>query len=131
MTKIKLSPFLITYSKQHFCRKRFLSNFCNKDDAEKCANSVAKKNDKNFDRPMYVPPPDELPPNIEEIEEPTTCCMSGCSNCVWIEYAEKLSKVMKNSQGDVQKIIMDKVQDPNMRAFLSMELRIRKIGEET
>lgn len=60
-------------------------------------------------------------------EAPTNCCMSGCANCVWIQYAELLSEKLKDSDEDVQKIIMDKVQDPNMRAFLSMELRCRDL----
>lgn len=64
---------------------------------------------------------------IEDLSEPTNCCMSGCANCVWIEYAEKLSELMKDSDQSVQKIIMEKVQDPNMRSFLSMELRLRNL----
>ena len=62
--------------------------------------------------------------SIDDISEPTNCCMSGCANCVWIQYAEKLSATLEKS---VQKLIMDKVQDPNMKAFLSMELRFRNI----
>ena len=53
--------------------------------------------------------------------------MSGCMNCVWIQYAEKLSAAIEKSDVDVQKLIIEKVQDPNMRAFLSMELRCRNI----
>lgn len=65
--------------------------------------------------------------SIDEITEPTNCCMSGCTNCVWIQYAEKLTNSLKVSNLDVQKEIMDKIQDPNMKAFLSMELRSRKL----
>lgn len=62
--------------------------------------------------------PQELP------EEPTTCCMSGCANCVWIEYAEKLKKLMADSDSKrVAQIIVDKIKDPNMKAFLSVELK--------
>ncbi|XP_043521999.1 oxidoreductase-like domain-containing protein 1 isoform X2 [Frieseomelitta varia] len=64
---------------------------------------------------------------IDDMSEPTNCCMSGCANCVWIQYAEKLSATLEKSDVDVQKLIMDKVQDPNMKAFLSMELRFRNI----
>ncbi|XP_076161620.1 oxidoreductase-like domain-containing protein 1 [Ptiloglossa arizonensis] len=65
--------------------------------------------------------------SIDDMSEPTNCCMSGCVNCVWIQYAEKLSATLEKSDADVQKLIMEKVQDPNMRAFLSMELRCRNI----
>ncbi|KAK1124299.1 hypothetical protein K0M31_006671 [Melipona bicolor] len=65
--------------------------------------------------------------SIDDISAPTNCCMSGCANCVWIQYAEKLSATLEKSDVDMQKLIMDKVQDPNMKAFLSMELRFRNI----
>ncbi|XP_043479314.1 uncharacterized protein LOC122509370 [Leptopilina heterotoma] len=63
----------------------------------------------------------------EEIQVPTSCCMSGCANCVWIQYAERVSQLLKESDKDFNKIIMDKVEDPNMRAFLEMELRCRNL----
>lgn len=57
-------------------------------------------------------------------EEPTTCCMSGCANCVWIEYADTVKKLLTGSDSkQVSKMILDKIQDPNMKAFLSMELK--------
>ncbi|XP_076752491.1 oxidoreductase-like domain-containing protein 1 isoform X2 [Xylocopa sonorina] len=65
--------------------------------------------------------------SIDDILEPTNCCMSGCTNCVWIQYAEKLSAILKKNDADVQKLILDKIQDPNMKAYLSMELRFRNI----
>lgn len=65
--------------------------------------------------------------SIDDLSEPTNCCMSGCANCVWIQYAEKLSATLKENDVDVQKLIMDKIEDPNMKAFLSMELKFRNI----
>lgn len=63
-------------------------------------------------------PPPKLP------EEPTTCCMSGCANCVWIEYAEQVKSILAGSDSkQVSQMILDKIQDPNMKAFLSMELK--------
>jgi hypothetical protein len=56
-------------------------------------------------------------------EEPTTCCMSGCSNCVWIQYAEELSKIYADGGVKAREIILSKVSDPNTRAFLMMELK--------
>uniref|UniRef100_A0A1B6DN76 Oxidoreductase-like domain-containing protein n=1 Tax=Clastoptera arizonana TaxID=38151 RepID=A0A1B6DN76_9HEMI len=55
-------------------------------------------------------------------DEPTTCCMSGCANCVWIQYAEELTKIFKDGKMS-QEIILKKVSDPNMQAFLMTELR--------
>lgn len=57
-------------------------------------------------------------------EEPTTCCMSGCANCVWIEYAETVKNMLTDCDSkQVTQMILDKIQDQNMKAFLSMELK--------
>lgn len=49
--------------------------------------------------------------------------MSGCANCVWIQYAEELSEKLRDGSHRARAIIMNEVQDTNMRAFLEMELR--------
>ncbi|XP_028141175.1 oxidoreductase-like domain-containing protein 1 [Diabrotica virgifera virgifera] len=60
-------------------------------------------------------------------EEPTTCCMSGCANCVWIEYADELQKYFQDGGERAREEINKRVTDPNMKAFLSHELRMRNI----
>ncbi|EFN84909.1 Uncharacterized protein C17orf90 [Harpegnathos saltator] len=68
----------------------------------------------------------EIP--VDDLAEPTNCCMSGCANCVWIQYAERLSsKIDNTSDVNLQAAILERVQDPNMKAFLKMELRCRKL----
>ncbi|CAH0563979.1 unnamed protein product [Brassicogethes aeneus] len=62
---------------------------------------------------------DELP------EEPTTCCMSGCANCVWLDYAEKLSNYYRDGGEKAIRDIHEKVTDDNIRAFILLELRMR------
>lgn len=57
--------------------------------------------------------------------EPTTCCMSGCANCVWIEYAEQIISQFGNCPDSVMKDILKKIDDPSLRAFLEMELMFR------
>lgn len=65
--------------------------------------------------------------SVDDLTEPTNCCMSGCTNCVWIKYTERLSNMIEKSNIDLQKAIFDKIKDPNMKAFLEMELRCRKL----
>ncbi|XP_014205721.1 oxidoreductase-like domain-containing protein 1 [Copidosoma floridanum] len=125
MTKLQhLRPLLLRTSAQFHYKNRLMSRMS--PDQESRDKSSIPRDKKKTERPMYTP---ESPTSLEDIVEPTNCCMSGCANCVWIEYAEKLSEFLKDSPGDIQKLIMDKIQDPNMRAFLSMELRLRKIIE--
>lgn len=57
-----------------------------------------------------------LPP-----EPPTNCCMSGCSNCVWIKYVEELSDYYKDG-GDMAKEAIEQIPDETIRAFLRMSL---------
>ena len=57
---------------------------------------------------------------------PTNCCMSGCSNCVWIVYAENLAKLTKDGGEQARKLIEKNVTDPCLKAFLLTELRMRQ-----
>ncbi|KAL7035502.1 hypothetical protein ACKWTF_008410 [Chironomus riparius] len=58
----------------------------------------------------------ELPP------EPDNCCMSGCENCVWKQYAADLTDLYNVSGDNAKKIILEKIKDPTMQVFLKMEL---------
>ncbi|XP_063618408.1 oxidoreductase-like domain-containing protein 1 [Cydia splendana] len=60
-------------------------------------------------------------------EPPTSCCQSGCANCVFIVWAETLSKKMNNAGPEIAEKIMKSVQDPSLRAYLEMELRLRGV----
>ncbi|XP_017082918.2 oxidoreductase-like domain-containing protein 1 [Drosophila eugracilis] len=61
--------------------------------------------------------------NIEIPPEPTTCCMSGCANCVWLDYAQTLAKLLGDNDEEAREIVLSKITDPNLKMFLSLELR--------
>uniref|UniRef100_A0A1B0CY19 Oxidoreductase-like domain-containing protein n=1 Tax=Lutzomyia longipalpis TaxID=7200 RepID=A0A1B0CY19_LUTLO len=56
-------------------------------------------------------------------DEPTNCCMSGCANCVWIEYARELTRIYRDGGEKARKLITNRITDPNIRTFLEMELK--------
>ncbi|XP_037090593.1 oxidoreductase-like domain-containing protein 1 [Pollicipes pollicipes] len=58
-------------------------------------------------------------------EQPTICCMSGCANCVWIEYAERLAAHYRDGGEAGRRAIEANVTDPSLKAFLLLELRTR------
>uniref|UniRef100_A0A0K2URP2 Oxidoreductaselike domain containing 1 [Microtus ochrogaster] n=2 Tax=Lepeophtheirus salmonis TaxID=72036 RepID=A0A0K2URP2_LEPSM len=63
-------------------------------------------------------------------EAPTTCCMSGCHNCVWLDYAEDVIKHY-NDLGltlSYEKILDDidaKIDDSMMKSFIKLEIRMK------
>ncbi|RZF33226.1 hypothetical protein LSTR_LSTR014031 [Laodelphax striatellus] len=63
-------------------------------------------------------------------DPPTNCCMSGCANCVYLEYAEQLTKIFKDSGEKSREIILSKISDPNMQAFLRTELQIMAMKDK-
>ena len=72
---------------------------------------LTKRNLKNASIPK--PPPEGL------------CCGSGCQKCVWYIYAEELIHYYKDNGIELAKKELEKVKDPNIRAFLLMELKIK------
>ncbi|XP_038211926.1 uncharacterized protein LOC119832334 [Zerene cesonia] len=75
---------------------------------------------------------DEKEKEIERIktnaslnEPPTACCQSGCANCVFIVWAEALTQKMENAGPEIAEKILKMVDDPSMRAYLELELRMR------
>lgn len=49
--------------------------------------------------------------------------MSGCANCVWLEYAKELTKIYRDGGSKAQSLILQKISDPTIKVFLQMELK--------
>ena len=69
-------------------------------------------------------------------DPPTTCCMSGCANCVWIDYAERIVQQISadsesadtselHTKESIIKHILKEINDPSLKAFIEMELQFR------
>lgn len=92
-------------------------------------NEFSKKEDENVNKKNKETEENKMK-EIEEVllEPPTNCCMSGCSNCVWISYAENLANLTKDGGEQAMKLIEKNVKDPSLKAFLLTELRMRDLS---
>lgn len=55
-------------------------------------------------------------------EVPTTCCGTGCHNCVWIDYVDRLVEFYKDGGAKARNAV-NKIDDVSLRTFLEMELK--------
>lgn len=64
---------------------------------------------------------------LEELSAPTNCCRSGCPNCVWVEYVEKLTERYTNPELSRERILaeLETLDDQSIKAFIKLELKCR------
>ena len=56
-------------------------------------------------------------------EPPVDCCMSGCANCVWIQYCEELKHYFSDGMGqEIAKEAIENIENPGLKMFLKVEL---------
>lgn len=55
-------------------------------------------------------------------EPPVDCCMSGCANCVWIQYAEELTRYFSSDSKEKVKKALEQIENPGLRMFIQLEL---------
>ena len=59
-------------------------------------------------------------------EPPVDCCMSGCANCVWIQYADELKEYYTDGMGSEKALqAIESIENPSLKAFLKLELSLR------
>ncbi|CAD5219328.1 unnamed protein product [Bursaphelenchus okinawaensis] len=80
---------------------------------------------KELKTPVFPEPPD-----------PNLCCGSGCQNCVWIEYAQKVGDYfdthpegnnlsIQQRRDKIQRLLDENIADPSLRAYLSIEAKMK------
>ena len=96
-----------------------------------CSLSPKFKSGNIFPVKNYFITPVGRDKEIPIIPDEVLCCGSGCQNCVWLEYAEKLLNYYgtnyASSNEGIHKAIseIEKLNDQNLKSFLLMEMRMK------
>lgn len=87
------------------------------------AGSLTIKDSIGQEASELVEATDEGSPGLLDL--PTTCCGSGCHNCVWVSYAEKLAEHYCDGGLEAERTIEKEVTDPSLKAYILMEVRMK------
>ena len=105
-------------------------------DKGKSNTSDSAGSDSDADDPSIKPVLDAVTPNTEPPhyvnivpgkgpppEPPVDCCMSGCANCVWIQYCEELKRYFSGGVGqEIAKQAIESIENEGLKMFLKLEL---------
>nr|XP_060620244.1 oxidoreductase-like domain-containing protein 1 [Anolis sagrei ordinatus] len=93
-----------------------------KDNVSQNAASLMEKGPDSQEKAASPKPLFDVPSTLSP---PTTCCMSGCHNCVWITYAEELLKHYQDGGEEALAAVEKHIEDENIKMFLKMEIKFR------
>lgn len=66
---------------------------------------------------------DQKQVELPETPNPDLCCMSGCENCIWVEYALKLDQYCAGQGEECLKELDRQIDDPSIRAYIRLQIR--------
>ena len=86
-----------------------------------CSSSYSSQQSNTSDADAVAADREICTTNINPPEIPTGCCMSGCANCVYIQYAVEMADYCKDGGTAALKVI-DSIEDETLKTFLKMEI---------
>lgn len=61
--------------------------------------------------------------DLPDAPNPDLCCMSGCDNCVWVQYAVQLDAYCQGRGEQGLRELDARVSDPAVRAYIRLQIR--------
>eukprot|EP00090_Calanus_glacialis_P028474 TRINITY_DN45726_c0_g1_i1.p1 TRINITY_DN45726_c0_g1~~TRINITY_DN45726_c0_g1_i1.p1 ORF type:complete len:136 (+),score=40.75 TRINITY_DN45726_c0_g1_i1:32-439(+) len=120
-------------SSQYFLNSLNLSKTCSTISTS-TSKSTKVSRDSSVDKTESAP---EQPPAVAGPPSlPSTCCMSGCANCVWLDFAEETVQYYKEMGEEMEftallREVEKNIDDPMIKAFITMELKSKYLFKKS